>query len=105
MAQYIITNRPEPIDFEISDDPVARTIQNAKNLLMTFMGEVPYDRYRGLDPAIYHLPLDQMQFELMKDLDRIMLWEPDVDIVSATVAQDDEIGSLITVVIDVEEEE
>ena len=49
MAQYIITNIPEQIDFEIDNDDVGRTLQNAKNLLMTRMGEVPYDRLRGFD--------------------------------------------------------
>lgn len=105
MAQYIINNRPEPIDFEIRDDPLRRTIQNAKNLLMLRMGEVPYDRYRGFDPAIYHLPKDQMQHELMADLDRIMLWEPDVEVVSATIEEDAELGTLITVTIETDIEE
>lgn len=105
MAQYIINNRPEPIDFEIRDDPLRRTIQNAKNLLMLHMGEVPYDRYRGFDPAIYHLPKDQMQHELMTDLDRIMLWEPDVEVVSATIEEDAELGTLITVTIETDIEE
>lgn len=35
MAQYIITNEPEEVDFECDNDAVARTLQNAKNLLMT----------------------------------------------------------------------
>ena len=44
MAQYQITNRPAPIDFECNSDIILRTIQNAKNLLMCRMGEVPYDQ-------------------------------------------------------------
>lgn len=83
MAKYKIDNRPAPVDFECSDDPIARTVQNAKNLLMTHMGEVPYDRYRGLDPALYDLPIQQMQEALLPELDRVMLWEPDVEIQSA----------------------
>ena len=105
MAEYIITNRPEPIDFEIRDEPLRRTIQNAKNLLMTQMGEVPYDRYRGFDPALYHLPIEQMRFELMAELDRVMLWEPGVEVVSATAVSDETLGVLITVVIDTDIEE
>ena len=68
MAQYKIDNQPEPVNFEIGDDPVARTIQNCKNLLMTKMGEVPYDRYRGFDYALYHLPIDKMRSALLPEL-------------------------------------
>ena len=100
MAQFVINNRPEPIEFEIGDNDLARTLQNAKNLLMTEMGEVPYDRYRGLDPAILHLPFDQMRYELTPEIDRVMLWEPDVGVVEATAVQDDEIGTLITVILE-----
>ena len=46
MAQYQIDNVAAPINFQESDI-VLRTLQNAKNLLMCQMGEVPYDRYRG----------------------------------------------------------
>lgn len=82
MAQYEITNIPGEIDFECNSDIVKRTIQNAKNLLMCRMGEVPYDRQRGLNPALLDLPLDEMQEELLPELDRVMLWEPDVEVVS-----------------------
>ena len=52
MAQYIIDNQPAEIGFEIRNDNRSRILQNCKNLLMTRMGEVPYDRYRGFDPAL-----------------------------------------------------
>ena len=40
MAHYEIDNRPVPIDFECGySEIIQRTIQNAKNLLMTRMGE------------------------------------------------------------------
>ena len=42
-TRYIITNAPEEIDFEISNDAERRAVQNAKNLLMTRMGEIPFD--------------------------------------------------------------
>ena len=71
MAQYIITNEPEDVNFEIGDDIIARTIQNCKNLLMTRMGEVPYDRYRGFDPAFYELPLPELQEKLLPELNRL----------------------------------
>lgn len=105
MAQYIITNQPEPINFEIGDDFVARTVQNAKNLLMTHMGEVPYDRLRGFDQALYHLPIDQMRLALMPELDRVMLWEPDVDVLEAAVEMMDNNQVLIKATIEIEAED
>lgn len=104
MARYIIDNRPEPIDFAIGDDMIARTIQNAKNLLMTQMGEVPYDRLRGVNPAMYHLPLDEMRAALLPELDRVMAWEPDAEIAEATANLDEKGEVVITAVIEVTEE-
>ena len=75
MAQYQIDNIASPINFQ-EDDIILRTLQNAKNLLMCRMGEVPYDRYRGFDPALYELPLDELRAELLPELDRVMMWEP-----------------------------
>ena len=82
MAQYQIDNVASPINFQ-EDDIILRTLQNAKNLLMCRMGEVPYDRYRGFDPALYELPIDELQVELLPELDRVMMWEPDVEVVDA----------------------
>lgn len=103
MARYQINNRQEPVDFEIGDNMVARTVQNAKNLLMIQMGEVPYDRLRGFDPALYHLPMEEMRMALLPELDRVMMWEPDVEVASATATVDDNGEILITVVIEVRE--
>lgn len=94
MARYMIDNRQEAIDFEIGDDMIARTVQNAKNLLMTQMGEVPYDRLRGLNPAMLHLPLEEMRAALLPELDRVMAWEPDAEIVEAT-AEANENGEVV----------
>lgn len=88
MARYIITNEQEPVSFEIRDNPVARAIQNAKNLLMTQMGEVPFDRLRGFDPALYHLPMNKLRQALLPELDRVMLWEPNAEIVEAEATLD-----------------
>ena len=85
MAIYEITDRPTDIDFECSDEAVKRTMQNAKNLLMCRMGEVPYDRLRGLNPKIYDMPLTKAREMLMPELDRVMLWEPNVEVVGATI--------------------
>lgn len=82
MALYEIDNVAAPINFQESD-LVLRTIQNAKNLLMCRKGEIPYDRYRGFDPALYDLPIEEMRYELLPELDRVMLWEPDVEVVDA----------------------
>lgn len=101
MARYIITNRPEPIDFEIQNDIIARTVQNAKNLLMTQKGEVPFDRLRGFDPALYHMPVADMRMALLPELDRLMAWEPDAEVVEAKADCNENGEVVITVVIDV----
>ena len=82
MAQYQIDNVAAPIDFQ-QDDIILRTLQNAKNLLMCQMGEVPYDRYRGFDASLYDLPIDKLREELLPELDRMMEWEIDVEVVDA----------------------
>jgi len=82
MAQYEISNAYSEIDFECNNDIEKRTLQNAKNLLMCRMGEVPYDRQRGIDPSLLDLPIDELQGLLLPELDRVMLWEPDVEVVS-----------------------
>lgn len=102
MARYIITNRPEPIDFEIGGDFAARVVQNAKNLLMCRMGEVPYDRYRGFDQALYSLPMQKLMEELLPELDRVMLWEPNAEVVDAECALGDDGNITISVTIEIE---
>lgn len=82
MARYIIDNQQDEIDFEIRNE-TDRVIRNCKNLLMTQMGEVPYDRLRGFDPALYHLPMGQFRTALMPELDRVLQWEPRAEAVSA----------------------
>lgn len=82
MAQYQIDNIASPIEWQ-EDDIIQRTLQNAKNLLMCRMGEVPYDRFLGFDPALYDLPIEEMRTELLPELDRVMMWEPDVEVVDA----------------------
>lgn len=101
MAQYQIDNIAAPIDFQ-EDDIVLRTLQNAKNLLMCRMGEVPYDRYRGLDPAIFDLPIEEMRAELLPELDRCMMWEPDVEVVDAEATLLDGGGVYIKVILEIE---
>lgn len=104
MALYQIDNIPSPIDFQ-EDDIILRTLQNAKNLLMCRMGEVPYGRYRGFDPSLYDLPINDFRTELLPELDRVMLWEPDVEVqdAEATLLADGNI--YVKVILDVTIEE
>lgn len=104
MAMYQIDNIPSPIDFQTTD-VIKRTLQNAKNLLMCRMGEVPYDRYRGFDPALYDLPMDEMRKELMPELDRVMMWEPDVSVVAAEATLMEDGGVYIKAILNVKIQE
>ncbi len=82
MAQYQIDNVAAPIDFQESDR-VKRTLQNAKNLLMCRMGEVPYERYMGFDASLFDLPTLAFREALLPEIDRILLWEPEAEAVDA----------------------
>lgn len=82
MARYQIDNLPAPIDFQTTDKTLRR-LQNAKNLLMCRMGEVPFDRFRGFDTTLLELPLPELRTELLPELDRLMIWEPGAEVVSA----------------------
>ena len=104
MAQYTIDNRPWPINTQ-GTDAVQRTLQNAKNLLMTRMGEVPYDRLRGFDPALFDLPLTQLRTELQKELDRVLLWEPDAELVSAEATLDENGEVYISMIVEIDMDE
>lgn len=106
MAQYEITNIPGEIKFETGNNSASleRTLQNAKNLLMCRMGEIPFDRQRGLNPALFDLPLSEMQSYLLPELDRVMLWELDVDVVSATVTLEDGMA-VIRCIVEVRDEQ
>lgn len=100
MAQYQIDNIASPIDFG-TEDPIRRTLQNAKNLLMCRMGEVPYDRYRGFDPALFDMTINDMRMELLPELDRVMMYEPDVEVVDAEATLLEDGSVYIKAVIDV----
>lgn len=100
MAQYQIDNIPSPIDWQESSI-VQRTLQNAKNLLMCRMGEVPYDRFSGFNPALYDLPIEELRTELLPELDRVMLWEPDAEVVDAEATMLENGGLYIKAIIEV----
>ena len=101
MAKYVIDSRAEPIDFECSDDALRRTLQNCKNLLRCWMGELPYDRKRGLNPAIYDMGLTELNQILLQEVDRVLGWEPDARAVSAAAALDENGETVITVVVEI----
>lgn len=104
MAIYTISNRPAAIQWETDpSDWVARTLQNCKNLLMLRMGDVPYDRYRGLDPAIYDKPIAEVRAGLREEIERVLLWEPDAEVVAVRCrpAAQSEAGMSILIEVDV----
>ena len=104
MARYQIDNVAAPIDFQGSD-LVKRTLQSTKNLLMLRMGELPYDRYRGFNQQLFALPIDKFNQNLMPELDRVMMWEPDVEVVSAEGTLLNNGQAYIKVIVDVTFEE
>lgn len=77
MSRYTIDNRETPISWEC-ESWVSRALQNCRNLLLLRMGDVPYDRLRGLDPALHDRPLTEVSTGLRQEIERLMLWEPDV---------------------------
>lgn len=101
MAKYQIDNIASPIDFQ-EDDIILRTLQNAKNLLMCRMGEVPYDRRRGFDPGLSELPITKLREELIPELDRIMAWEPDVEVADAEATLLDDGFAYIKVILEID---
>ena len=106
MAQYTINDAPYPIDTECRDDFVKRTLQNAKNLLMCRAGEVPYNRNRGIDPALFDLPVGEIRQLILQDVMRVMAWEPDIDkVVSASFDYDKYGNGIITAVVEINEED
>lgn len=105
MARYTIDNISKPIDFECNNSPTARVLQNAKNLLMLQCGEVPYDRQRGFDAALYDETITDINDDILREIERVMLWEPDVTAVEAeaSIARDGQI--IITCTVEIETDE
>lgn len=101
MALFTVDTRPGPIDWECNSDIRKRTLQNVKNLIMCRMGEVPYDRMRGLNPALFDLGVDDINAQLLPEMDRVLGWEPDAEAVSAMATLDEGGETVITVVVEV----
>ena len=89
---YTIDNRPAPIDWQ-TREYVGRTLQNAKNLLCAWAGEVPYDRLRGLDPHIQGSNYQSVKDNILAEAVRVMLWEPDAKVIAARVGYEN--GNMI----------
>ena len=104
MGRYVIDNLPGTIDLQ-EEDWVKRTVQNCKNLLMCRMGEVPCDRLRGLNPGIFDLGIDEINALLVMELDRVMGWEPEAEVVSASAKLLEGNQVYIQCVIEIDEEE
>lgn len=100
MAQYLITNQPGPVDFEEGRE-AERILQNCKNLIMTRMGEVPYDRMRGLNPAVWDMPMEELNTQILPEVDRVLAWEPRAKAVSASAGMDRNGETVISVVVEV----
>ena len=104
MAQYEITNEQiARIDFSVSG--VDRILQNCKNLLCTRMGEVPYDRMRGFNWALFDLTARELDEELIPELDRVMEWEPEAEVVDGYMTMTEENEWVIHCIVEVADED
>ena len=103
MARYVIDNRPVPLTFDVGDDDTARTIMNAKNLIMTVRGEIPYNRLCGIDADIFDMPINEANDVLMEAVDEALEFEPDAEAVDAKAWLDINGEMVMEVTIDVTE--
>lgn len=102
MALFTIDNEPAEINWK-AQEPIQRILQNAKNLLMCAMWEVPFDRTIGFNTTRFELPEQRFREELMPELDRLMMFEPNVTAVSARTKRREDGSISIRVVLDVKE--
>lgn len=80
---YTITSQSgQTIDVN-TREYVARTLQNARNLLCMHLGECPYDRKSGLDAGLLHMNAAQVRRYVFEEVQRVLRWEPDVTLISA----------------------
>lgn len=102
MAQYKITNDPYSVDFSLTNGNglVRRTVQNAKNLLLCRMGEF-HTTDTGVNHGLFDLPQKEFDEALLPELDRVMMWEPDVEVVSAKATRQTDGSTRLEVVIEV----
>lgn len=103
MAFYEITTEEAPLDFEVTmeSDMLERTLRNAKNLMMCRKGEVPYDRHRGLDPAIFDMPFGEADAVIVPELDRCLLYEPDVEVEDGWIETNENGESVVHCIVEI----
>lgn len=81
---------------------VRRTVQEtAKNLLLCRMGEIPYDDTGDLTTDFLTCRQKEFDEALLPELDRVMMWEPDVEVVSAKATRQTDGSTRLEVVIEV----
>lgn len=85
-TRFMIDSTKAPVQFECETDQ-DRILQNVKNLLMTQMGEVPYDRLRGLNMSVYDKPLSFVKAHIAEEITRVIAWEPDARLISVDIQQ------------------
>mgnify|MGYP003305104733 CR=1 FL=1 len=100
-TRYQIDNLPQPI--MTGGTETERILQNCKNMLMTKLGEVPYCRSVGFDVRLLDLPVSQLQHELCRELDRMLMAEPRAELVTADCRLNRSGEVYITMTIEVEE--
>lgn len=100
MAVYVVDNLPEPMTMR-DGTMLQRTLRNVKNLLMIRKGDVPYDRLRGLDGALLDRPIQELRENLVPELDRVMKWEPDAEVVDADAWVDEQGQTVIRVAVEI----
>jgi hypothetical protein len=86
--QYTINNLPARKDWE-TQDTATRILQNAKNLLLTHTGEVPYARHRGLDTAVYETNMELLRATILEKAMITMMVEPRVQVLDARCNMND----------------
>ncbi len=101
-TRFFIDTRMAPVQFEC-ETAQGRVLQNAKNLLTTRMGDVPYDRMRGLNPAVYDKPLPFVKAHIAEEIARVLAWEPDVRLIRVDIRQEKD-GTVFVCEVEVKEE-
>lgn len=101
--KYLIDNQPAPINTS-NKNRTERIIQNCKNLLMTRMGEVPYDRYRGFDTRMFDKGMVEVKRSLNKMLDNMLLYEPYAELVESSCSLLEDGSLYIQMIVDINED-
>lgn len=100
MAYYEVDNGPGGELYRGMGE-TGRILLNVKNLLRTTMGEIPYDRKRGLDPTLFDMNMQEIKTWITMEADRVLGWEPRARLENAR-AELTEAGELkITVTVEI----